>query len=76
MTGMHALVRSHISASHAFHSGEVDSGEGFGRRAVDSEGRLPPGVTVPEEELLGIFLFKFIFFFLVSLEMLYSTGPV
>lgn len=61
MTGIHALVRSHISASHAFHSGDVDSREGFGRRAVDSEGRLPLGVTVPEEEPLGIFLFYSLF---------------
>lgn len=60
MTGIQALVRSHISASHDFHSGGVCSGEGFGRRAVFSEGWVPSGVTVVDEELLGIFL---IFFF-------------
>lgn len=65
MTGMDALVRSHISASHDLHSrrpGLVDSpteaseDDGFGRRAEVSEGRLPSGVTVLEEEPLGMSL--------------------
>lgn len=72
MTGMDALVRSHISASHALHSGRPasvgDSGgtsgdggyaggvaEGFGRSAEYSVGEASSGVTVWDEELLGIF---------------------
>lgn len=60
MTGMDALVRSHISASHALHSGgpsdDVALGAvGFGSSAERSVGEAPPGVTVSEEGPLGIF---------------------
>lgn len=66
---MEALVNSHISASHDFHcevpgllgsaeaSREAGLGEvGLGRRAEVSVGGPPSGVTVPDEEPLGIFL--------------------
>lgn len=72
---MEALVSSHISASHDCQCGvsgllgsveaskEVGLGEdGLGRRAEVSEGRLPFGVTVPDEEPLGIFLGRFLTF--------------
>lgn len=63
MTGMEALVSSHISASHVLHSGSCGaadsakspedvgrSGVGFGRSAEVSVGGGPAGVTVSEEE--------------------------
>lgn len=65
---MDALVRSHISASHDLHSGLpgfvgargslediARSGEGFRSSAEVSVGGVSVGVTVSEDEPLGIF---------------------
>jgi hypothetical protein len=67
ITGIDALASSHISASHDLHggrpgltvsaatlesAGSVD--EGFGRSAEVSVGRLSVGVTVSEDDPLGI----------------------
>lgn len=67
ITGIDALVSSHISASHDLHggrpaltvsaatsepAGSVD--DGLGRSADVSVGRLSAGVTVSEDDPLGI----------------------
>lgn len=67
MTGTEALVSSHISDSHDLHGGRpgstvstatsecvVSVEEGFGRSAEVSVGRLSVGVTVSEDDPLGM----------------------